>query len=468
MLQTWRLNSKGKTHQHPQQVFDLSTGKPAVQQACNNCRVKKLKCSGKRTGCHRCQNLNQTCTYDQNGKKRRNRKDPKPRVGDKSRRSSVSASETLASACHEPTSVAEVIPTSPLHVKFSPSLLQTSHFALPSAPDQSGNNPDDTTSLNASLIQYEPMEYHSLQIIPAMSLSNLISDQNDDIQPPTWSEPPQETYPEPTIVPQGGVDISSPLSSSADGWEMGIQSPNEAILATPVVSNLALKPIISDIQPIRLPPCPQIIAGQDSFDYNDLLYQTPEPCHCFRSIVFVFEEINSGAIETSAKDFGSWLSKYKEALRCCEAMLMCSLCRIRREYMGILILLADRLVTMCDEVVSTYLSIWAGNISCSINGPQASSQLVCVGSLEIDSPIEWHTLVSTMLAMQLRRLSDVMVQSKSLLWCIEGELARRKADTIQNRILVLLDKINSPQADHNGMVVPPSGPRIDSNLYGRI
>lgn len=212
--------------------------------------------------------------------------------------------------------------------------------------------------------------------------------------------------------------------------------------------NSAPEPVVSDIQTTQLSLCPQMLAGQHSCGDRDWpQYPTGERYQCYQRVTSLFEEINSAAIDTSAKDLGLWLSKHKEALRCCEALLMCSLCRVKPAHMVILALLADRLIIMCDEVISTFLSTWAGNMNYNINGPQDGAWLVCVGSFEIDSPLEWGALISNMLAIQLRKFGSLMVQFQNLLWNIECELVRTKADLIQNQISTLLAKISAPQPD---------------------
>ncbi|KAI1191860.1 hypothetical protein F5B17DRAFT_381267 [Nemania serpens] len=252
--------------------------------------------------------------------------------------------------------------------------------------------------------------------------------------------------------------MPSTLSSfPADGWELGIRGYDETMPA-PLVRNSALEPVFSDIQTTRLPLCPQTVAGQHNCGNHDCLYyQSQKLCHCFQTVGFLFQEIDSGTVDTSAKDLGSWLSRYREALRCCEALLLCSLHRVKPDHMGFLGLLADRLMIMCDEAISIYMSTWTGNINHNINSHQDGAWLVYIGSFEIDSPLEWRTLISTILAIQLRRLGALMVQFKNLLWYIEAESVREKADLIQSQISALLEKISPPPPDQNRFVVPPSG-----------
>lgn len=146
--------------------------------------LSQLKCSGKKTGCHRCEKLKQTCTYVT---KRRKNKDTKLEISDKARRSSTSTTPSSAS----------LAPISSPHPEVSSSVLETPNFTLSSAPDQ-----ENALSINTDLVQYGPLEYRHLQNIPAMQIPDLSPRQNGDSQQPPWSEPPGETYPAAIKVPR--------------------------------------------------------------------------------------------------------------------------------------------------------------------------------------------------------------------------------------------------------------------------
>ncbi|KAI1198373.1 hypothetical protein F5X97DRAFT_323525 [Nemania serpens] len=419
--------------------------------------LSQLKCSGQKTGCHRCKKLNRACAYVQNTTKKRKNKETNPKIDNKARRSSTSTSPS-PSTTPPPASLGPIISVtksrsiSPPYPEIPPSDLKPPSLALPSALDQSSNDSGNTTSLNTNLMEYGPLEYHHLQDIFAMQMPDLNPRQNGDVQQPPWSEPPRENYLDSIEAPRAEAEMPSPLSSPADGWLLGTQSHNETNMA-PMMRVSALEPVVSDVQTARLPPCPHACCGRDW-----LQYQTEEPCQCFQSVVYLFQEIHSGAIDLSAKDLGAWLSSYKEALRCCEALLMCSLCRVKAEYMLILGLLADRLIIMCDEAISAYLSTWAGNANgeINLNSAKDGAWVVYVDNFEINSLLEWRTLISTLLTIQLRRLDALMAQFKNSLWEIEGNSVCTRAESIQSQISALLERINQAQPDQDGFVVPAS------------
>jgi hypothetical protein len=306
------------------------------------------------------------------------------------------------------------------------------------------------------MIPYEPPEYLPMQDISIMQMSDIETCQSSDGWLFSWPGFTHETHLPFAKVPWEGAAVPPSLSPLV-GRELGIQNYDETPL-TPTTRNLGPEPMITDTQvsPLSLPL--QTVLGQQGADnFHWLHSQTQEPCQCLQRVVFLLEEIDSEATDTNVKELGSWLSRHKEALRCSEALLMCPRCQAKPEHMTILAFLTDRLIAMCDEVVSAYLSTLAGNTNHNIVGPKDGAWLVWVGNFEIDSLHEWSALVSTMLVMQLRGLDTLMTKFKDLLRSIGGEGVRKKADSTQGRILALLEKLDPPQRDQNGYVVQPCG-----------
>ncbi|TGJ85130.1 hypothetical protein E0Z10_g3641 [Xylaria hypoxylon] len=291
-----------------------------------------------------------------------------------------------------------------------------------------------------------------MQDMSTMQMTGFETYQSSDTFLLSWPESTQDGHLTPTKAPWEGAAL--PLSiPSFGGWEPGVHGYDETPL-TPTTGNPASDSIISDIQttPLSLPPH-RVTNGLD--DCNWLQSPTLEPCQCLQRVVFLLEEIDSEALDSNVKELGPWLSRHKEALRCSEALLMCPLCQVKPEHMTILAFLTDRLIAICDNVVTAYLLNLEGSINLNIMGHRDGAWLVSVGNFEIDSPHEWSAIVRTMLVMQLRGLDTLMVRFKDLLHSIGGEGVRRKADSTQSRILALLEKLDPPQRDPNGFVLPP-------------
>ncbi|KAI0443232.1 hypothetical protein F4803DRAFT_330926 [Xylaria telfairii] len=459
MLQTWRLNSKGHRETHQRQAFDPETARPIVQQACNSCRVKKLRCSGEKSGCFRCQTLSQDCVYAQNttrgSARARKNKESISKIDIAIRPSPFSAGSSsgpsVPTPSTEPTSASpRQEPFVPISSALNPELQITTG---------SGTDQSDIVSVDVDIMPFGARNYGPMQSISTLQMTGLETYHGSDTWLLPWQEHIQENHLILAEVPWEGatVPVSPP---SLGGWELGIQGYDETPL-TPATGNLASGPIITDIPmtPFSFPP--QTITGQHGSESNYWPHsQTRESCQCLQRVVFLLEEIESEAMDATVKELGPWLSRHKEALRCSEALLMCPLCQAKLEHMTILAFLIDKLIAMCDDVVSAYLMTLTGSANHNMTGPKDG---VWVGGFEIDSPDEWSAVVNTMLVMQVRGLETLIVQFKDLLRSIGGEGVRRKADATQGRISVLLGKLDPSPRHQNGVVVPlpPCRPRSE-------
>ncbi|KAI0877704.1 hypothetical protein GGS24DRAFT_446472 [Hypoxylon argillaceum] len=448
MLQTWRLNSKGQNATHQRQAFDPETARPIVQQACNSCRVKKLRCSGEKTGCCRCQTLLQECVYAQNSTRgsarTRKRSTSTSKYSDETRRSSTSTNPPPAPPVSTPPTT-EVKLESPCPEPFAP-VSNALKSELHLAPAWSGSDSGILALLDVHTMAYEAPEYLPMQNIAAMQMSDFETNQCDDRWLFSWPGFTQENQLLPGKAPWEGAAV--PLSlPSPGGRELGIQGYEE-IPQTPTTISLGSEPIITNTQttPLSMPP-PTVIDQQSPDDCHWLPSQAQGSCLCLQMVVSLLEELDSEAVDTNMKELGSWLPRHKKALRCSEALLTCPYCQAKPEHMTILAFLTDRLIAMCDEVVSGYLLTLAENINHNILSLQDGAWLVWVGNFEIDSLQEWSALVSTMLVMQLRGLDTLMVKFRDMLGPIGGEGVRKKADSTQSRILALLEKLDPPQPD---------------------
>ncbi|KAI0109100.1 hypothetical protein GGR51DRAFT_512749 [Nemania sp. FL0031] len=438
MLQTWRLNSKEQNVAYQRLAFDPETSRPIVQQACNSCRVKKLRCSGEKTGCSRCRTLSRECVYAQHATRGsgRARKKSTSKIND-TRQSSISTNPP--SAPPPPTVKNEIEPVPP-----SASSVPIHDVANPEEHAVPVSDPGTMISLDANMMPCEQLEYSLMQNMPMMDLPDLGTCQNGDgwvFSLPDFMQDSRLSFVE---LSEEGVPL--PLSSRP-GAELGMHSYDETPL-TPATGNPAPGLIITDIQTTPLSLTPDTAPGQHGLDNCHWVHSPiPESCRCLQRVVFLLEEIDSEADDTDVKDLGSWLSRHKEALRCSEALLMCPCCQAKPENMTILTFLTDRLIAMCDEIISAYLLTLAGNTNLNLSGSKDGAWLVWVGNLEIDSLHEWSALVSTMIAMQLRGLDTLMAKFKDLLRCVGGEGVRKKADSTQCRILTLLEKLEPPQRE---------------------
>lgn len=466
MLQTWRLNSKGQDGAYQERAFDRWTARrPIIQQACNNMLTVRLqlRCSSERTGCFRCKTLSRDCVYSQStargSARARKNKEVVPESDDDSRHVSVSAYTTSAPS-------APSVPTPSIDTKLAspylgPSVSDPGPSSTWSNPAlfRPEDSPGKMASLGVGMMSLGLQDYLSMQSISTMPMAGLETYQGGDEWLLPWPKPAQEGHLASAEIPWEGAAMPFSLSPpSSGGWGPGACGYGE----TPTTVYSITEPTEAEEQTSPFSLTQKEAADQRGSGGCTWPHpQEQESCRCLQRVVFSLEEIDMEAVDMNTRELGSWLSRHKEALRCGEALLACLRCRAKPEHMTILALLTDRLIAMCDAVVSAYLSTLAGNLNHEALVSRDVTWLVRVGNFEIDSLQEWGALVSTMLVMQLREFDNLMVGIKDLLRSIGGERAQKKAEATQSRVLALLEKLGSPQQDQSMAVIPPPEPRFD-------
>lgn len=232
-------------------------------------------------------------------------------------------------------------------------------------------------SLEFDMMSLGAQNYVPMQNFPTMPMTGIETYPSGDELSLPWIEPTQEDNLASAEIPWQGAAM--PLSlppPSLGGWELGVRGYDETPL-TPTSLDSITEPIKPDKQISPPSVTHQEAAGRcgcDGCPWPHL--QKQEPCQCLQRAVSSLEEIDTEAVDTNSRELGSWLSKHKEALRCSEALLVCLHCRAKPENMTTLALLTNRLITMCDNVVSSYLSTLAGDLNYEALASQDAAWLV--------------------------------------------------------------------------------------------
>lgn len=113
-------------------------------------------------------------------------------------------------------------------------------------------------------------------------------------------------------------------------------------------------------------------------------------------------------VDTAALD--SILLSQKEVLSRCKSILKCSNCYLRLEYILLLRMVTERLVSLCESTVAKYLDdnnngapLLETTTDRKYHSPMDDVK-VCLGAYEIETPGEIFGLVRLLIAMQLRSL----------------------------------------------------------------
>ncbi|KAF2228964.1 hypothetical protein EV356DRAFT_537619 [Viridothelium virens] len=142
-----------------------------------------------------------------------------------------------------------------------------------------------------------------------------------------------------------------------------------------------------------------------------------KPCSCIQRIVLLINELETGINNMDDHDYNqaggdgllhnrrgldSALGLHKETLHYGQSMRQCRQCSYRTETGLLLLLLVNRLVVLCANMVSTYLN--------ASQSPVLSHELsITVGDYEVDSDVERGAVMREIVAFQLRALHSFII-----------------------------------------------------------
>ena len=181
-------------------------------------------------------------------------------------------------------------------------------------------------------------------------------------------------------------------------------------------------------------------------------HDNPTRCLCLWTIRVLLEELekNNNPADPAALDTN--LSSQKQALARCKTILKCSTCVARSEYILILGLIAQRLVTSYEASVSVYMQGLQRRSSIRVesNGIGRSqirseeSEKVFLGHYEIDSPEEWSSLIRVIICLQLREFQTLLADMKDA--AADGPKAAEMpvVRATERRIASLIYKLRQP------------------------
>lgn len=167
-------------------------------------------------------------------------------------------------------------------------------------------------------------------------------------------------------------------------------------------------------------------------------------------MVLLLEDLETKArhVDTAALD--SILVSQKEALGRCNSVLNCPSCFLRSEYILLLGMVTERLVSLCESTVAKYLDdVNDGTPFRKINarGNPMDDVKVSLGGYEIETPDERVGMVRLLIVMQLQSLRKFIegvanaVASRK-----EGKTQLAKVQAAEQRLAKLIQKIRQSKA----------------------
>ena len=390
--------------------------------------IPQLKCSGQKTGCDRCKATSSTCTYGPvDGKERRRRRT-------NNQKSNNSYTQRPSSRTGTGSAIGNA-------AKMAPESLE------PLPPTSMNEDPVGQTGTSGE----DSMQNAVRSPIQSLQEEYAVSDQIMETLMPDFDSGSMEKF---LQMPELGYDSTSNLydrlhygffgsnisafnntsrecgdslvrvdMAKAPGC-LHIAPPNSPAKAVSPPRNSTPSPDKpSQRQPslhdtVTAPlPSPAITASPLILFANwDSVQPEKHPwdqCLCLQTVVPLLEELEDRANSVDPQALTSILAWKKEARNHCEAMLRCTCCTARSDYMMLLAVVCDKLVTLCEKVVHRYLSSTGQRLSDQKSGVTSQHKLF-VGDYEVDTPGEWMYIMRVLIMLQLGSMGTLLGKMKSI------------------------------------------------------
>ncbi|KAK6080629.1 nmrA-like family protein [Seiridium cupressi] len=221
-----------------------------------------------------------------------------------------------------------------------------------------------------------------------------------------------------------GYSATTPSNSTSAALEQSLPAPE---IVAQVSTNIHMGP----------PVCgPAQTPGTES-----------KPCNCMQRILLLINELETGVISMDDDDddddgdggragengipqnrrgIDSALALHKETLHYGESMRQCRQCSSRTETRMLLVLLVNRLVALCGNMISIYLH--------DPRSPALSHEMdmtITVGVYDVDSHGERSAVLRELVAFQLRALHSFII---SMLLGTDSAGAKNKVESLLRRL----------------------------------
>ena len=155
-------------------------------------------------------------------------------------------------------------------------------------------------------------------------------------------------------------------------------------------------------------------------------------CQCLQSILGLLEELENRASTTDAYTMDSVLAYHKEALNHCIHMVRCSACIARSDYMMLLGVVSDKLITSYEQITNKNTESAQKGVENNERGTGISSssssgvgggggqareglaRVVSLGYYKIDCPTEWEYVMRVLILLQVRQVFELLARMQHI------------------------------------------------------
>ncbi|PYI00222.1 hypothetical protein BO78DRAFT_439582 [Aspergillus sclerotiicarbonarius CBS 121057] len=412
-------------------AHEVNIGRGPQHIACENCRLKKLRCNGKKPTCGRCREKSIQCQYGTGEPL-----SPSSMASDGTNRTKVTKSVKTPRTAREkrkgtpqdevPESTQPIPVTTPQGSGSPQMLLMEDWLADEGMMGALQPAPDCDTALGG------------------MSAEDEISPWGFTPYSPT-TEPSREHLMHPTSIPQT-LDLQGTRSSA----QATTPAPLPCVMPVSASTSTSTSTSSSYIEPRLLRPRMMHLFSTDPFppSHHALPNQPPADtrptsssslgCHCWEEVANILQQIElKSIVSEQTSSLESRLSYQKTAVQFCTAMLECPSCRLCPERMMILAPVGNKLIQEYKSILEQWFQSLSGQ-----NPHQVQAQMqmqmreienttrggtplslahpadgICrerifLGDYEIDSS-EWNAVIETLMALHYQRLEAFLVSSRT-------------------------------------------------------
>ncbi|KAF3386451.1 hypothetical protein F1880_000163 [Penicillium rolfsii] len=353
-----------------------ATNKPQ-HSACDNCRVKKIRCSGRKAGCSRCKTLSLSCNYTQ-GPSRKGKKKQAP--GSSKKDNENETCPVIGAAASR----------SPARDAAATAVMQPSLLTMePHRVDENYIGPDKGM--------------HQVQGDPGSVLDPMYKEVSTWSSCLDWSLEGEDTIVLDSDFPIAG---NSPLvpadffNTSYSGSESTAQQQPPPPL--PFVSNSPTPPDLLPTPRLTHILAPTVSTIRSNEDTAEIAVGEQSSCSCVNSAIFLLDELESPHHEggTDEQGLDAILSIYQKVIFLCKRMINSIL---------------------CGEVIDAFIA------RREANGPEAppipvamiEKQTLALGEYEIEGG-DYEVMMGVLVTRRLLEMESFLARIKTI-----GSLTRR-------------------------------------------
>ncbi|OQE04789.1 hypothetical protein PENVUL_c030G03366 [Penicillium vulpinum] len=397
MFGTLRYQSEKKTGEFLEResgfAGNVATNKPQ-HSACDNCRVKKIRCSGRKAGCSQCKTHSLPCNYA-HVPTRKGRRKQAPTSSEKNNETETCPEIGVVGA-------QSLARDSAATAAVQPSLLTMELHGVS----------ENCIGLDNAM--------HPVQDNLELALDPMFKEASTWSSHLNWALEGEDNF-----VPDSDYPIAGNPQVPADFFNSGYSMSESTVQQQPLplVSNSFTHPDLLPTPPLTHILAPTVSTIRSNEDIVGITIDEQSSCSCVTSAVFLLDELQSSHHEggPGGQSLDSILLIYREVLFLCNRMINCGSCQGKSENMMVLSMVIERLAILCGEVINAFIA------QREASSPEATpipvlmmeKQPLALGKYEIESG-DYEVIMGVLVTRRLSELESIIARMKMI-----GSLTRR-------------------------------------------